>query len=283
VEPRWKDVRLDAVAFSDVQSWVRTMVAGGLSASRTRQSYHLLTGLLDAAVKDGLISVNRAAGVPLPKLAPSRRRYLTLSELEAFAAAAGPWRLFILTLGYTGLRWGEATELRVQDFDPLRARLNVVNAVSDVDGILVVGPAKDHERRSVPLPRSVAEELARTVTGRSPGALVFAAPRGGHMRNQAARRDWWDAATKATGQDGLTPHELRHTAASLAVQAGASVLAVSRMLGHAKPSMTLDVYADLFDTDLDDIAARLDEARSGSPRPRPKAKVTDLPKRAARR
>jgi hypothetical protein len=61
------------------------------------------------------------------------------------------------------------------------------------------------------------------------------------------------------------------------------VLAVARMLGNAKPSMTLDIYASLFDTDLDDIAARLDKARSGSPRHRPKTKVTDLPKRAAGR
>jgi integrase-like protein len=49
----------------------------------------------------------------------------------------------------------------------------------------------------------------------------------------------------------ITPHDLRHTAASLAVSAGANVKAVQRMLGHAKASTTLDVYADLFDDDLD--------------------------------
>ena len=53
---------------------------------------------------------------------------------------------------------------------------------------------------------------------------------------------------------------LRHTAASLAVSAGANVKAVQRMLGHAKASMTLDVYADLFDDDLDVVADRLDTA-----------------------
>jgi integrase len=59
----------------------------------------------------------------------------------------------------------------------------------------------------------------------------------------------------------ITPHDLRHTAASLAISAGANVKAVQRMLGHAKASMTLDVYADLFDDDLDSVANRLD-ARS---------------------
>jgi integrase len=58
----------------------------------------------------------------------------------------------------------------------------------------------------------------------------------------------------------ITPHDLRHTAARLAVSAGANVKAVQRMLGHAKASMTLDVYTDLFDADLDDVATNLDAA-----------------------
>ena len=63
----------------------------------------------------------------------------------------------------------------------------------------------------------------------------------------------------------ITPHSLRHTAASLAISAGANVKAVQRMLGHAKASMTLDVYADLFDDDLDVVADRLDTAiKSGA-------------------
>jgi len=76
------------------------------------------------------------------------------------------------------------------------------------------------------------------------------------------RRDWFDAAATSAGLEGLTPHELRHTAASLAVSAGANVLAVQRMLGHSKPSVTLDVYSDLFDSDLDDLSTRMDEVRS---------------------
>ena len=61
----------------------------------------------------------------------------------------------------------------------------------------------------------------------------------------------------------ITPHDLCRTAASLAFNAGATVKAVQRMLGHAKASMTLDVYADLFDEDLDDVAANLDAAIRG--------------------
>ncbi|GAA2074395.1 hypothetical protein GCM10009758_17060 [Microbacterium hatanonis] len=54
-----------------------------------------------------------------------------------------------------------------------------------------------------------------------------------------------------------TPHDLRHTAASLAISAGAKVKAVQRMLGHASAAMTLDTYADLFDDDLDSVSGAL--------------------------
>lgn len=60
----------------------------------------------------------------------------------------------------------------------------------------------------------------------------------------------------------ITPHDLRHTAASLAISAGANVKALQRMLGHASAAMTLDTYADLFEDDLDDVAAALDAART---------------------
>jgi integrase len=56
----------------------------------------------------------------------------------------------------------------------------------------------------------------------------------------------------------ITPHDLRHTCASLAISAGVNVLALARMLGHTDPSVTLRVYADLFDTDLDAVAETLD-------------------------
>ena len=62
----------------------------------------------------------------------------------------------------------------------------------------------------------------------------------------------------------VTPHDLRHTAASLSISAGANVKAVQTMLGHASAVLTLDTYADLFPDDLELVSAALDEARSRS-------------------
>jgi site-specific recombinase XerD len=65
----------------------------------------------------------------------------------------------------------------------------------------------------------------------------------------------------------ITPNDLRHTAASLAVSAGANVLALARMLGHEDPSLTLRTYADLFDSDLDAFADVLDQHRTAALQP----------------
>lgn len=60
----------------------------------------------------------------------------------------------------------------------------------------------------------------------------------------------------------VTPHDLRHTAASLAISSGANPKAVQRMLGHASAAMTLDTYADLFEDDLDAVSDRMDKVRT---------------------
>jgi integrase len=66
--------------------------------------------------------------------------------------------------------------------------------------------------------------------------------------------------TPKLGLEPLTVHDLRHTTASLAVSAGANVKAVQRLLGHESAAVTLNLYAALFDDDLDRVAERLNEA-----------------------
>jgi integrase len=78
------------------------------------------------------------------------------------------------------------------------------------------------------------------------------------------RRGYFDRAAKEAGVAGLVPHELRHTAASLAIASGASVKAVQRMLGHASATLTLDRYGHLFPDEMDALAASLDNAMRGS-------------------
>jgi integrase len=82
-----------------------------------------------------------------------------------------------------------------------------------------------------------------------PRKLVFPSANSTPLRNRNFRRDSFDPAAAALGLK-LTPHNLRDTAASLAIQAGASVVAVARLLGHESAATTLNLYAGLFPTDL---------------------------------
>ncbi|WP_027466080.1 tyrosine-type recombinase/integrase [Curtobacterium sp. UNCCL17] len=258
VEPSWGKTRVSEVKHSVVQSWV-TRMSAEKSATTVIRNYGVLAGILDVAVKDRRILTNPARDVNLPRKKRKEHTYLTHEQVSALALAAGDRTTLVLVLAYCGLRWGEATGLRVKDLDMLRRRINVtVNAVN-VGGVIEVGTPKTHKRRSVPFPASLAIPLARQCEGKSSDALVFASKHGTHERRWHNDHGWFPVAVRTSGVPDLTPHDLRHTAASLAISAGANVKAVQRMLGHASAAMTLDVYADLFDDDLDPVAERLDE------------------------
>jgi integrase len=173
--------------------------------------------------------------------------------------------VLLLTLAYCGLRWGKLCGLRVQDPDLDRARLIVRQTVVADKGYQRIEAPKDYEHRSIPIPDFLVEMLRTQTADRTPGSPVFYGMRTkAYLGNHAFRKGWFDPASTEVGLDGLTPHELRHTAASLAVSSGTHVKAVQRMLGHASAAMTLDTYADLFDDDLDAVATALDSDARGS-------------------
>jgi integrase len=135
------------------------------------------------------------------------------------------------------------------------------NAVQ-VGAAIHVGTTKGHKARSVPLPAFLLDYLARACEGKGRDELVFSGGDGAHLRRPHAECGWLQKAVISSGVPRVTAHDLRHTAASLAVSAGANVKAVQRMLGHASAALTLDIYADLFDDDLEAVAVALDAARA---------------------
>lgn len=274
IAARWEKVRLDEIRPSDVERWVADMTGAGLSASRTRQATHQLGAMLEAAVRDGRLARNPAAGVALPRLTKAREhKYLSHEQLADLADACGPWRALVLLAGYSGMRWAEMVGLRVWAVDVDRRRIRVLTTLSEVNGRFHEVTTKSHAARDVVVPRFVVEALAEHMAGKQPEDLVFTTDRGGAaLRSQNWSRRVFAPAAEAAGVPGFRVHELRHTAASLAVSAGASVLVVARMLGHADPSVTLRVYGGLFPDDLEDVADRL-EIAAGSPHPRPERAV----------
>jgi integrase len=146
------------------------------------------------------------------------------------------------------LRWGSV--------DSARRRVRVKASATEVSGRLEWGTPKTHEARTVIVPRFVIDRLGPR--GES-DELVFFATKGGPLRNSNFRRTVWNPAVEASGMPAdLVPHDLRDTAASLMIGAGASIKAVQRALGHASAAMTLDTYGGLFEDDLEDLADRLE-------------------------
>jgi integrase len=170
------------------------------------------------------------------------------------------YELIVLFLAFTGVRFGEMAALRVHRLDPLARRVEIAESVTSVNGVLRWGTPKNHARRWVSVPRFIADRLGEHVHGRASEELVFTSPLGDALRAGNFRRDVFFPAVRQAGLDGLVPHGLRHTAASLAIAAGADVKVVQQMLGHKSATMTLDLYGHLFADRLDDVAAALDAA-----------------------
>ena len=212
-------------------------------------------------MQDGAIPRNPATGIRLPKVQGNEPQPLTHTELWQLAEQFDSRRdrVLIVVAGYCGLRWGELAALRWTDIDLDLRRLRVSRAYSEEAPRGEMSPVKDHQARTVPIPGTVVAELTNLQAQSGPSELVFPSANFTPLRNRNFRRDSFDAATAALGLT-ITPHNLRDTAASLAIQAGASVVAVARLLGHESAATTLNHYAGLFPTDLDDVAAHLDAA-----------------------
>jgi integrase len=187
-----------------------------------------------------------------PKKSPKRHVYLTEEDVCRLAEEPGRHADLVLILAFTGLRWGEAIALTVADVEFLKRRISVHRNAVQVGQDFEAGQTKGKESRTVPVAASVLFRLAVRCEGRSTRDLLFPARSGGYVKRPSYdSTGWFNRVVERAQVQTITPHDLRHTCASLAVSSGANVLAVSRTLGHKDPSITLRIYADLFDSDLD--------------------------------
>jgi len=224
-----------------------------------RQSRGVLSLILSQAVNEGLLVRNPCEKVKPPTVRPRRQLFLTADQLAALADECGDYAPLVWFLGWSGLRIGEAVALRVGRVDASRRRIRVEEAATEVGGRLVFGTPKTHEARTVIVPGYVIDRMKPLLAGKAPEDYVFTAPRGGPLRANNFRRRVFSTAVARIGIPDLVPQDLRDTAASLAISAGASIKAVQRMLGHASANVTLDIYGGLFEEDLENLADTLEE------------------------
>lgn len=278
VEPRWGNRSVGSIRHSEVQVWL-SKLATERSITTVTRVHGVLAAILDGAVKDKRISTNPARDVKIPRRLMGKRAYLTHEQIEKLAVEA-QYPDLVRFMAYTGLRWGEATGLRVEHVDRVARRLHIRENAVSVNGRIIVGTPKTHRYRTVVYPAFLDQAIAQACQGKSSSAILWGDGES-YLKPSHSTKGWFvnaarrvraaderdAAAARELGHEEppilpmLTPHDLRHTAASLAISAGANVKAVQRMLGHASAAMTLDRYADLFDDDLNTVANALEAAR----------------------
>lgn len=267
VLPKWEHVPLKRLDYETYSTWLGTLSVdggqrqSGLSASRITQAHQLVGAVLKYAQRTGKVARNVALEIKrdqdLPEQAERERRYLSHAELLMLAQAADRFETLTLVLGYCGLRFGEAVALRRRHVGD--RVLTVRSSATAVTGKgIVESTTKTKRDRHVPVPEPVWLRLQAELPA-DPNALVFPSRKGGFLPLGEYR--WaFDNACAEVGIEGLVPHGLRHTTASLAISAGANVKVVQRLLGHATAAMTLDRYGHLLNDDLSGVADVLGKA-----------------------
>jgi integrase len=249
----WKDDPIGTVRPSHVQAWVAKETKRGLAPTTVRTRLNFVQMAFRAAVLDKVVPVNPAIGVKGPRVrrAEASMHLLTAEQVAAALDAAEPWfRPFVSVCVFAGLRLGEAAGLQLGDVDFLRRTIRVERQVQgQTIATTSVVPPKAGSERTVYVPEALTTTLSVHVAARKLTAAdehLFRAPNGQLLNRLSAGAAWRKVREAAGLGDDLTLHSLRHTFASNLIAQGCDVVTVQRALGHAQPSITLNVYSHLW-------------------------------------
>lgn len=239
-----------------VQDWVNDEEADGASGKTIANKHGFLSACLKVAVRRRLMPFNPCDDTRLPP-----RRYeatfLEPKEFDILLDSVAPrWQPLVFFLASTGVRFSEATALRVGDIkcisvpgesDSYTAR---VSRAWKYTGTYVSELGGPKTRRGVRTINVATEAIEYLDLKRKPGELLFATEdgRGARISSQLFHNRCWrlviDGYEKQTGKRPR-PHDLRHTCASWMINNGAELTDVQAHLGHEKITTTVDIYGHL--------------------------------------
>lgn len=293
VLPRWGNETVGAIARKDIDEWVQQLRDGTAPFKFDANgdgSVHLRTpgkmapsyvqhvvgrtfgGTMRYIVAQGWIGRNPAQGLKLPRI-PERDKEklpsLSYVQVEALANRATEHtgrdddKALAHLLMYGGPRIGEATAFVVENFDYTRRRIRVERTWTvDKQGRRVLGEPKGWEKRWVPLPLFLANEIRQLVKDREPSEFVFQPARGEAINDRNwYNRVWLKIRSAVPKAADFSVHDLRHIAATLAIGSGADVKLVQQMLGHKDATETLNTYAALWGDKVDEVAQKIEKKR----------------------
>lgn len=244
------DLPMKAIRRSHVESWVKTMTAGGLAASTIKTRFIVLRSLFRAAVADRVIVTDPSLGVTLPRRRSREASMAIPSEQQVGAllrAARPEFQAFIALCAFAGLRSGEAAGIQVGDIG-LR-ELRIARQVQRDSREVAVRAPKYGSERTIFVPQELVTILSQHIETFLPDAVpssfLFRASDGGPLDRNAVHFRW-RSATSAARVVGVRLHDLRHFFASGLIAQGCDVVTVQRALGHASATTTLATYSHLW-------------------------------------
>jgi integrase len=257
----------------DIERWHNALHQAGLSARTIGHAHRVLHQALSDAESDGLVAKNVCRLQKAPKAA--EREMVIVQDVPDFIAKIRSSRLYVQALLalVTGMRLGEVLALRDRSVDLDKKVVQVREALEETKahGIRIKSPKTKAGRRDIALPDIAVEALSehrrRLLETRmklgigklANDALLFATFEGGPVRPGNVSSDWGEIAA-SIGMPDITFHRLRHTHASQLIASGVDIVTISKRLGHARPSVTLAIYAHMFHTDDSRAAAAINAA-----------------------
>jgi integrase len=281
VIPHLGALKLQKLRPEHVQQWHGTLLGIGLSARTTGHAHRLLRLVLQCAVKSGTVIRNVATVHKPPKVEDEEIEILSPEEIAEVRRKLQSHTLSpIVELALaTGMRRGELLGLQWGDIDLDGEALRVERSLEETNaGLRLKSPKTKRGRRNISLPsdtvgmlRAYKIEQLRIrlqlgLGNMKPCTLVFSTLEGGFIRPRNLSKAWWRARA-ALKLPAVAFHAFRHSHASMLIGAGVDVLTISRRLGHAQASVTLDRYGHLF-KGADAAAAKAIGALLGMPRER---------------
>lgn len=287
VSPRLGSTALKAITpatlnrmYADLLDTGRLDGRGGLSPKSVRNIHIVVHKALNDAVRWDLLARNPADLADPPRVPRHEAKSWSPEELSSFLEYVRNHRLrsaFRLT-AMTGMRRGEVLGLRWSDIDLAAARLSVQRArLSVAYEVVVSEPKTARSRRSIALDVETVAQLrayrTRQLEERIAAGELWQAGHDTVFTDELGRPIHPDRFTKmfirlveSSGIERLTPHGLRHTHATLALQADRNPKVVSERLGHSNVSVTLDTYSHVtpaMEQDVADTVARIVDGGSG--------------------
>lgn len=244
-----------------IRRWIGDL-ADDYEPATVRECYRLLSGIMLAAVDERLIPESPCRRIPLPRIEPKEKRFLSPAQVIMLADRAGPlYRTLIYCGAYLGCRWQEFAGLKRKNLDLVNRRLRIVGTVERIGGqYRYVEDVKSRSSlRTLVIPWFLAEMLGQHLSQAPEGEFVFPSPDGRMLRYDNFRTRVWNKIVAEAALAPLTFHELRHTAAAIMIDQGADPLQIQRRLGHKDITTTYKHYGHLFPNREDGLNEALEE------------------------